>query len=332
LSIQAELVLRRVADLDGRAFEVVRHEAGLRPERWRWALRRALSDGASGHVELRRCAELLELVGEAEDVRTLRSLAHRKPLRIPDAGRALVRRLAPPVHVDDLGRVNIRVGDRTVPGTDIRRKVLALLTYLITRPQFTASREQVVEALWPEMAPEQGANSLNQTAYFLRRVFEPGADDDTSAGYLNSRGDLIWIDPDLVTTQSALCLDLIAQARRNPTPDVMAKLVESYPGRFAIDFTYDDWAANFRESLHASFLDRVERALDLDIQAGAFHRAVPIAQLALQADPEADQIELKLLHLYRVTGAQAAAAELYAHYSTTMREQLGVEPPPLESI
>jgi DNA-binding SARP family transcriptional activator len=240
--------------------------------------------------------------------------------------------LAHHVHIEDLGRVNVRVGEHLIPGTEIRRKVLALLAYLVTRPQFTASREQVVEALWPEMAPEQGANSLNQTAYFLRRVFEPAADDDTSAGYLNNRGDLIWLDPDLVSTQSSRCLELISRARRNPSPDAITDLVSAYPARFAVDFTYEDWATTFRDSLHSSYLDRVEKALELDLRIGAIDRAISVAQQALLADPEADQIELRLLHLYRVSGAQAAAAGLYAHYSSFVREQLGVEPPPLESI
>jgi DNA-binding SARP family transcriptional activator len=52
----------------------------------------------------------------------------------------------------------------------------------------------------------------------------------------------------------------------------------------------------------------------------------------MQADPDADQIELCLLRLYRQMGAQAAAAEQYTHYATVMREQMGIEPPPLESI
>jgi DNA-binding SARP family transcriptional activator len=57
-----------------------------------------------------------------------------------------------------------------------------------------------------------------------------------------------------------------------------------------------------------------------------------VAQLALQADPDAEQIELCLLRLYRRTGANAAAAEQYSHYASVMRDQLGLEPPPLESI
>jgi DNA-binding SARP family transcriptional activator len=332
LSIQAELVARRLADLDEAGLEIVRREAILRPERWRWAVRQALSSQSARPEDLRKGAKLLDEVGDANDVLLLRRLARRKSLRIPDAGRALARRLALPVIVDDLGRVTIRIGDRVIPGTDIRKKVLSLLTFLLTRPQFSASREQVIEALWPDMEPEAGANSLNQTSYFLRQVFEPKASEDSTASYLNSRADLIWLDPTLVHSRSSECLKLIAAIRRDSSPGLITKLAESYTGRFAVDFIYDDWASAYRDALHASFLDRIERALTADTRAGAFDRALAVAQMALQADPDAEQIELCLLRLYRRMGAGAAAAEQYAHYAGVMREQLGVEPPPLESI
>jgi DNA-binding SARP family transcriptional activator/tetratricopeptide (TPR) repeat protein len=331
LSIQAELVVRRLADLDDQALEIVRAEATLRPERWRWALRPALAD-STGPREVRRAVELLEIVGDADDIPRLQALRKKRTLRLPNAGRALCRRLAPRAYVEDLGRISIRIGDRVVPGTEIRKKVLALLCFLLTRPQFTATREQVFEALWPEMDPEASANSLNQSAYFLRRVFEPGCDDDTSAGYLRSRADLIWLDGELVDCRSVECLKLIGAMRRDPSPELVTRLAEAYTGRYAVDFIYDDWASSFRETLHASYLDRIERAVTADTKAGAFDRALSVAQLALQADPDAEQIELCLLRLYRRMGAKAAAAEQYAHYAGVMRDQLGIEPPPLESI
>jgi ATP/maltotriose-dependent transcriptional regulator MalT/DNA-binding SARP family transcriptional activator len=332
LSAQAELVLRRLADLDDRAWEIVASEASSRPERWRWALRRHLSSSGLQPLETRRAAQLLEMVGTAEDVALLASLRHRRALHVPDAGRALIRRLAPRVYVQDLGRVSVRVGDRSVAGTDIRKKVLSLLCYLLTRPQFTATREQVFEALWPDMDPDSGANSLNQSAYFLRKILEPDCEEDASAGYLRSRADLMWLDHELVTSRSTECLNLIAAIRRDSSPELVTKLAESYTSRFAVDFIYDDWSSPFRDTLHASFLDRIERAVDLDTRVGAFDRALYVAQLALQADPDAEHVELSLLRLYRRMGANAAAAEQYAHYASVMRDQLGVEPPSLESL
>jgi ATP/maltotriose-dependent transcriptional regulator MalT/DNA-binding SARP family transcriptional activator len=332
LSIQAELVVRRLADLDQEGLAIVRQEASQRPERWRWAVRQLLSSQSVRPTDLKRAAEFLDCIGDSNDIKLLRGLAKRKSLRIPDAGLALTRRLAPQAFIDDLGRVTVHVGDRVLPGTEIRKKVLSLLTFLLTRPQFTASREQVIEALWPRMEPEAGANSLNQTSYFLRQVFEPTTTEDATAGYLNSRADLIWLDPELVRSRSSNCLKVIGAMRRDPSPELVTTLAESYTGRFAVDFIYDDWASAFRDTLHASFLDRIERAVTADTKAGAFDRALSVAQLALQADPDAEQIELCLLRLYRRTGAHAAAAEQYAHYASVMREQLGIEPPPLESI
>jgi ATP/maltotriose-dependent transcriptional regulator MalT/DNA-binding SARP family transcriptional activator len=332
LSLQAELVARRLEDLDLAAFEIVRSEATRRPHRWRWAVRQMLGNHKSRAGDVRRGSQLLELIGDAEDIGRLRSVAKRKSLRVPEAGRMLAKRLAPPAHVDDLGRISICIGDRTIAGTEIRKKVLSLLVYLLTRPRLTASREQVIEALWPDMEPEAGANSLNQTSYFLRQVFEPRATDDSTAGYLNSRADLIWLDQDLVRSRSAECMRLIAASRLDPSPEMVVRLAEAYTGRFAVDFLYDDWAAAFRNTLHASYLDRVERSLDVDAKAGHLDRAIAVAQMALAADPDAEQIELCLLRLYRRTGAYAAAAEQYEHYAIVMREQLGIEPPPLDSL
>jgi DNA-binding SARP family transcriptional activator len=332
LSIQAELVSRRLSDLAPDSLVVVTSEAHRRPERWRWPLRQILSDASARPSDIRIAAELLEVVGDRSDVSILRHLARRKTLRMPDAGRLLAKRLASKVYVEDLGRMSLRIGDQLVAGTSIRKKVLSLLTYLLTRPQFSASREQVIDALWPEMEPEAGANSLNQTSYFLRHILEPTATDDTAANLLDSKADLIWLDPELVHSRSSECRGLISVIRRDPSPELIAKLAETYTGRFAVDFIYDDWASGFRDSLHASYLDRVERAIVADTNAGAFERALSVAQLALQADPEAEQIELCLLRLYRRMGATAAAAEQYAHYAGVLRDQLGLEPPPLESI
>jgi DNA-binding SARP family transcriptional activator len=68
------------------------------------------------------------------------------------------------------------------------------------------------------------------------------------------------------------------------------------------------------------------------MRSGHFDRGVLIARRALEIDPDAEQIELSLLRLYRRTGAHAAAAEQYAHYAGVLRSELGVDPPPLDSL
>jgi DNA-binding SARP family transcriptional activator len=255
--------------------------------------------------------------------------------RVPgasDLGRGLARRLAPRVIVEDLGRISVRVGPATTPGTSIRRRVLALVALLLTRPDFACTRDQVLEALWPELGPDLAVNSLNQTIYFMRRVFEEDFNDDLSPGYVHHESEVIWLDPSLVSSSSSTCSQMIRRMGSEPSPDQVENLSTSYSGRFALDFEYEDWAASFRDSLHASYLQIVERALAVDLSSGHFDRGIRVARRALEVDATAESVEVSLLRLYRASGAHAAAAEQYAHYASRLREELDVEPPPLESL
>ena len=67
-------------------------------------------------------------------------------------------------------------------------------------------------------------------------------------------------------------------------------------------------------------------------ETGHFDRGIRVARHVLDVDPTAENVELSLLRLYRASGAHNAAAEQYAHYATTLREQVGIEPPPLDSL
>jgi two-component SAPR family response regulator len=112
----------------------------------------------------------------------------------------------------------------------------------------------------------------------------------------------------------------------------VTELVTTYQGLFALDFAYEDWAVAYRESLHSAFLQVVERAVAEDSATGHFERGIAVARRVLSIDPNAEQVELSLLRMLRVSGAHAAAAEQYAHYAHALRESLGIEPPPLDAL
>ena len=319
-------------DFTIRSIDAIRSEAIRRPVRWREPLRLGLTaEDARGRFV---AASLLDQIGEPEDVVVLRSMS--KALKMfPGArllGRGLARRLAPRILVEDQGRVQVQLGDQLVPGSEIRRKVLAMLCFLVSRPKMSATREQVLEALWPELEPDAAINSLNQTVYFLRRVFEADFSEQTSPGYVKHDSDVLWLDPELVTSCSIRARAAMRLAEGDPSPEHVELVSQTYGGRFALDFAYEEWSVPYRDSLHASYLEIIEKAVLADTNGGAFDRAIGLARRALEVDPEAEQVELSLLKLYRRTGAHAAAAEQYAHYAAVLRNELGIEPPPLESL
>jgi DNA-binding SARP family transcriptional activator len=327
-SVLADDLSNRLGDLEDDLYAQVQVEAVRRPERWRSALRFALRERPA-----LRAARLLEIVGTREDVALLRSIARSPKLgrRAPDLGKELARRVAERVWIEDLGRVEIQIGDVRTEGTDLRRKVLALLCFLLTKTRFAATREEVLDALWPNLEPDVALNSLNQTVYFLRRVFEPEYREELSPGYVEQDTETVWLDRDLIGARSDTCRRLLRTMPADPEPEQVWDLVSSYHGRFALDFAYEDWASSTRDSLHAAYLRVVETAVKSDLQRGQFARGIAVAEHVLDVEPDSEEIQAALLRLYRLSGVHAAAAEQYSHYSETLRE-LGVDPPAIDSV
>src|SRR5262249_60342782 len=98
------------------------------------------------------------------------------PAREPDAGGTP----PPQLRLQLLGGFRVWVGDREVaPAAWPRRKPAQLLKLLALAPGHQLHREQVLEQLWPGLAPEAAANNLHTALYFLRRgpapALGPGA-------------------------------------------------------------------------------------------------------------------------------------------------------------
>jgi ATP/maltotriose-dependent transcriptional regulator MalT/DNA-binding SARP family transcriptional activator len=325
-------IVERLPELEARVRAGIHEVARKRPEPWRAPLRRALL-APSPSTRL-AAARLLDEVGEADDVRPLRQVAKKFRRSGPDArlGKSLARRLAPRILVRDLGRTEIAIGASTVPGSSIRRKVLALLLYLMSRPGFSATHDQVLDSLWPEQGPKEALNSLNQTIYFLRRVLEADYHDDTSPEYVHHESDLLWLDPELIDCQSRRCSELASAARQDLTGAAPETLANMYTDRFALDFLYEDWAQGYRERLHATYLEVMERATVARLGDGDPAGALHLAEAAVSVDPTADALQVFVIRLCRQLGAHSAAAERYATYQEYVRSELGAEAPPLDAL
>ncbi len=330
-AIAADVVARHLDWIDPLTLRDVSDQIRLRPDRWRGPLRASVSE-LTGPAQA-SAAVMLDEVGTLSDVALLRRQARAtKGGSFPaGAGRGLARRLAPVAKVDDLGRIELAIGARTLDGSTVRRKVLALLAYLLTRTRFSAARGEVLEALWPDFEPSTAQNSLNQTVYFLRRVFEPTYVEEVSPAYVGHDGETVWLDAELVQSRSSTCHALMRSMSTDPDPMHVLELARTYRGRFALDFIYEDWAYAFRDSLHAAYLRIIEAAIGADMNSGHYARGIQLAQLAMDAAPEADEIQLALTRLYRLGGSLAAASEQYENYARSQRE-LGLEPEPFDLV
>ena len=328
----AELICVNLEDFDAGVRGRVAAHCSSRPERWRPALRAVVADSAN--PSRWSAGTILDEVGTNEDVPILRSLARsargssdRKAL-----GRSLARRLAPRFLIDDLGRVEVRSGAVGVPPSSIRRKVLAMLCYLLTRPRFSATRDEVVDALWPDLSPEVAVNSLNQTVYFLRRVFEPDYKEDLSAGYVHHGSDVLWLDRELVSSRSSkLSGHPRNRSARDPDPAARRRVSARYIATVS-RLTSRTRSGRFRsERLCTSPTCRSSRLRSratwtADTTTGrSDSRDVPWT-----VDPTVESLEISLLRLYRATVPTRPRRSSTRTTRAVLKEELGVEPPPLD--
>lgn len=296
------------------------------PDRWLPLLRRRLEAGLDKRSLA--AARLLSRFGTEADVPRLkawerRHIRHTKGLRL---GRQLAMRTSPKLLIHDLGTTRLERGTRTVGLTDVRRRAATLLMYLVARPGRVALREQVLEDIWPDLDPPAATNSLNQTLYFVRRDIEPGYDEAVSVNYVLYEGDLLQLEPELVRVDSWTFQEhATSKAARQASADECLAILETYDGPFAPVFAYEDWAIDWREQVHTSYLDLVTRTQLQLMDAGRVTEAIALTQRALAIDPKAIDLERSLVWLYSAAGSRSAAAEQYRHYAAAHREELGVE-------
>lgn len=322
LSVLAEELSRNLSRFGPDARARIEREARTRPARWTTALRLALPFDV-------QAGALLAEIGSSAEREALRQAAGSDKRLRPFAA-SLARRLATPVFVRDLGQVVIFLGDRPLDKAT-RRKVVALLCYLSSRTGMAATRDEALEALWPELSPDTATNSLHQTIYFLRRLFEPEYREWMSAGYVQFDGEVLSLDENLVDTSSRACWRRITAVRQGDM-GALDELLAAYTGSYALDFAYEDWAAPYRDNLHAAVLACAEGGVQAASARGDWDRVIHLAHQVLAVDPAADAIELQLIRAYKSTGKNAAAAEQYGHYSAFVRDELGAEPSALDEL
>ena len=68
------------------------------------------------------------------------------------------------------GRFQVSLGDERVESDAFRKRAADLLKLLALSPKHLLHRDQLVEMLWPEKAPADGANNLYRAVHDLRSL------------------------------------------------------------------------------------------------------------------------------------------------------------------
>lgn len=211
-----------------------------------------------------------------------------------------------------------------------RLKVRALLAYLALRGQQPTSRDELLEALWPELDYKSALHNLNTTVYNLRHSLEPNlkkAADSRYIAYQNSHYFLIdaerhWLD--VRAFESGIRRARLAD---NPADKVECyqTAVALYRGDYLTDLNATSLQSSSRQAhyhlLHLAAMEELGQtyeALGQDAEAEVWYGRV------LAKEPCQESAAQRLIRLFARQGRRIEALLVCQQLAETLEAELNV--------
>lgn len=216
-----------------------------------------------------------------------------------------------------------------------RDKARQLFAYLISQRGRLVPREQITEALWPELAPEAAQRDFKVALNALNHALEPLHAEGSpfafvqrdGAAYGVAREADVWVDAESFAQDAELGLRLAA-AGEAEAPNRLRIALELYQGAFMSDALYDDWTTEPRERLLSLFLRAADKLAGLLLERGDHEGAIQWCERALQADSCWEHAYRLMITAYVRMNHPSQAMRVYQRCAETLRRELGVEPSP----
>lgn len=266
-------------------------------------------------------AELCRLAANAPTA----AFAPTRPLALPSPRAAT--ELAP-LTIVSLGHFQIMRDGVALPLCR-SRKAVAILRYLLMQRQHAASKDELMELLWPDLSPRKSAHNLHVAVSALRQYLDPA-----EGSYLVFEAGRYSLNPDVLitddcTTFRQLC-DEAEQCRR--TGDVAAAqhsymaALACYQGDYDLNEQDYPWTLAERERLLARYLAALEHLGHLLSAQSCFETAAEYFQRLLERDMYREDIHCELMRCYWQLGRRGESLRQYRQCRQMLQQELGLEP------
>jgi DNA-binding SARP family transcriptional activator len=233
-----------------------------------------------------------------------------------------------PLNIAGLGGFSVWQGRRKIPDAVwSRRKSGELFRYLLLRNKHAASREEVLEDLWPDHSLSTSQGLFHQATSTLRHILEPNLPDKFPSRYLSFDGDRIMINlPPGSMVDFEQFEQRLPEVIESGGVESLQKALNLYIGDlFPID-RYADWSAGRRDHLEELYL-RGELALGQAYYSQEqYYPALNCARTVIQRDNWNEDAVLLGMRAYYRLGDVPRALRLYKNLEKTLAEDLQLQP------
>lgn len=213
-----------------------------------------------------------------------------------------------------LGRVELRG-----PSGELlrgRRKILALLAYLVRKGYGTVPRGQLAALLWGDRPESRAMSSLREALFQLRGALGPALETDRRVVSLRPEA----ISLDLDEMEAALEAGRPEEAVRLWGGEFLPEMDDAGTSEFR------SWVEGERRVLKGMISEGLESLVRSAEERGEWNEAVTWARRWAEAAPLDQPSQSTLIRVLRFAGRQGEAVEYATLVRERFREELGMEP------
>ncbi|MBI4492744.1 MAG: tetratricopeptide repeat protein [Chloroflexi bacterium] len=230
----------------------------------------------------------------------------------------------PRVEAFALGQSLVRVDERPVSDIEWRSARSRELFFFLLAERRWVRKEEVIDALWPELEPARCESTFHSNAYRLRRALFPACLQHEHSRYRLNPEVEFWFD-------AAEFECLVSESDRLPPgPERAARhrdAIALYQGPFLGEF-YADWCDTRRSKLELRFMRALGGLADYLMERGEYRRAAELWERALATDCFQEEALQKLMLCCSQVGERASALRHYHRWAEVVRRELNAEPSP----
>jgi DNA-binding SARP family transcriptional activator len=214
-----------------------------------------------------------------------------------------------------------------------RERVRSLMLYLVLHGP--SRREQIIDAIWPDLDAQAGARNLRVTLTYLNQALEPDRCSGEASFFIRpydpalaiARSPHFTLDSDEFESLVGQADDADERGLASVALDLYEQAVTLWRGQCLSDVVYEDWAQAARTRLTERFVGAAVRAAELNLAARNIRVARSHAWRALTADKWSEPAHRILIAVALARGDRGGAVRALTECEA-MLDSLGVGPDP----
>jgi DNA-binding SARP family transcriptional activator len=235
-----------------------------------------------------------------------------------------------PLRVYGLGHLRVLRDDGPLPsGRKAQRRVLQLLGAIVALGPRSATRQALIDALWPELEGDAGVDAFEATVYRLRKLL--GSD-----AAVRLEHTVVTLDPGLVWIDAEAFERLADEVERGsghaplapPLQRALDKALTLYAGPLLDGEEERPWVLAARQRLGSRLVRLAQTVSEACTRNAAHAAAVDVLARAIELEPFAEDLHRRLIEALADAGRRAEAVAAYRRCEDLLGRTLGVRPSP----